>query len=390
MNIAIDITSLKQRDLSGVGNYLKEVLSRLLVLDKENNYYLISYGRKNKDLSINLPKSQKIHYIHYNISSKLVLLSGLTRITNFFCNWPKIDKLKINNESINIDIIWLPNFNICNFKNNKIKLITTIHDLSFKKYPQFLNFKKKIWHYSVKPKKVIKKSNILLAVSENTSLDLQNIYKVSKDKIIVSLLGIDKRFRIINDEELLNNVKSKYNLPEKFILFVGIKEPRKNILGLLQAFKEIKFNGLELVIVGGQGWKEKLWKRFYNNLDNSIKSRIKILDYFPEKDLPALYNLARIFVWPSFYEGFGLPPLEALACKCPVITANNSSLPEVFKDNALLIESFNVENLYQAMDSLLKDEELYNFYKNKKVPEEYYLNWNKAAEKILNIYKKIV
>ncbi len=381
MNIVVDISPLKQKNLSGVGKYLYEVLSRLLVLDKSNEYFLISYGYQNKDIALNLPQNKNIHYIHRNIPSKLLF------ILSFF-NFPKLDVLKFKGKIVKVDFVWLANFNICNLKYQKTKLITTIHDLSFKIYPQFFNFKRKLWHFLVKPKKIIKRSNELIAVSNNTSLDIQNIYSIAKDKIIVINLGVSKKYKI-EGKDKLDALKLKYNLSENFILFVGTKEPRKNIIGLLKAFQKIKSNDLELVIVGASGWKEKNWQNFYNNLNSDIKSRIKVLDYCPEDDLPVLYNLAKVFIWPSFYEGFGLPILEAMACGCPVITSNNSSLPSIVKNNALLIESFNVQSLYSAINSLLSDEELYNFYKNKSFNEDYYLNWDKSAEKLLKLFKKV-
>jgi glycosyltransferase involved in cell wall biosynthesis len=382
MNIVVNINPLKQENISGVGKYLYEILSRLLVLDQSNQYFLFSYGRKNKDIDSKLPQSHNIHHVHYNFPSKLIF------ILSFF-NFPKIDFIKgENGKFIKADIVWLPNLDLCNLKYRKTKLITTIHDLSFKIYPHFFNFKRRLWHFLVKPQSLLKRSNKLIAVSHNTSLDIQNIYRINREKIIIMNLGVSKKYQILKNEEL-EATKSKYNLFKDFILFVGTKEPRKNLLSLLKVFQKIKSNDLELVIVGGQGWKEKNWSTFYNNLEESTKSRIKIIDYCSEEDLPALYNLAKIFVWPSFYEGFGLPVLEAMACGCPVITTNSSSLPDIVKDKALLIESFNVNNLYLATNSLLKNRELYNFYKNKEFDENYYNNWDESAKKILNLLNKI-
>ncbi len=369
MKIAIDITPLKQENLSGVGKYLKEILSRLLILDQKNKYFLISFGRKNKDVIVNL-KSEDAELIHYNIPSKLMFIQSL------FFNWPKL----------NIDIFWLPNFNICHLKNKSVKLISTIHDLSFIKYPQFLNWSRRLWHKFICPKKIIQRSDKLIAVSENTALDLQNIYHVPTDKIIVSPLGVNQKFKKITDQEYLQQIKDKYQIKNDFIFFVGTKEPRKNILAILKAFKKID-SEIDLLILGPAGWKENIWRNYYQDLPQKIKQRIKILDYCPEKDLPALYNLAKVFVWPSFYEGFGLPVLEALACGCPVISSNNSSLPEVVKNNALLIEAFDIEDLCQALKQLLFNKEFYSFYKNKEFNQEYYNNWDKAAERLLGLFR---
>lgn len=381
MNIVVNINPLKQENISGVGKYLYEILSKLLLLDQDNQYFLFSYGHKNKNIDPKLPQKHNIHYVHYNFPSKLIFISS-------FFNFPKIDFIKKSKgKFIKADIVWLPNLDICNLKYRKTKLITTIHDLSFKIYPQFFNFKRRLWHLLVKPQRLLKRSNKLIAVSHNTSLDIQNIYKIDLEKIIIMNLGVSEKYQILKSEEL-EFVKSKYALFKDFILFVGTKEPRKNLLSLLKVFQKIKSDNLELVIIGGQGWKEKNWSIFYNNLEEAVKSRIKIIDYCSEEDLPALYNLAKIFIWPSFYEGFGLPVLEAMACGCPVITTNNSSLPDIVKNRALLIESFNVNNLYLTTNSLLKNKELYSFYKNKEFDKDYYNNWDRSAEKILKIFKK--
>jgi len=380
MNIIIDINPLKQNNLSGVGKYLQEVLSRLLILDQDNQYFLFSYGRKNKSVKINFPQNKNIHYIHYNISSKLIFILS-------FLNLFKIDFLKFKRKKIKADLVWAPNLGLSSLKYRRTKLITTIHDLSFKIYPQFFNFKRRLWHWLVQPQKLISRSDKIVAVSENTAQDIQKIYQVSSDKIEVMDLGVNNKYQVLGKDGL-EKIKSKYNLTKDFILFLGTKEPRKNILSLLKAFQKLDTENLELIIVGSCGWKENNWKNFYNDLELDIKSRIKIIDYCPEKDLPALYNLAKIFVWPSFYEGFGLPPLEALACGCPVITSNNSSLPGVVRNNALLIEAFNVQNLYLALKTLLEDKKLYSFYKNQEFNQDYYFNWDKSAEKILKLLKK--
>ena len=264
MNIFIDITPLKQNEISGVGYYLKNILKRLLILDDKNKYYLLSFGKKNKGIKISLDKKENVYFVHRNIPSKLVFL------TNFFFAWPKLDRLKFNGKIIEPDIVWLPNFNACSLKRKKTRLITTVHDLSFKIHPQFFNFKRKVWHYLVNPKKIFKRSNKLITVSNNTSLDLQNIYNVPKDNIIIMSLGVSKRYRIIELKDKLIAVKSKYNLPDNFILFVGTREPRKNILSLLSAFSKLKHD-INLVIAGGHGWKENLWKNFYDTLDRQWK-----------------------------------------------------------------------------------------------------------------------
>lgn len=385
LNIFIDVSSLRQENLSGVGNYLKNLLSNIFLLDQENNYYLYSFGYKNVPIQFDFSEFKNVSYKNIKLANKFIFL------TNYFFSWPKIDILKYDNKKIKADIILLPNFGICSLKNKKTKLITTIHDLSFVKYKEFLNLKRKFWHYFLKIKKIIKRSNAIICVSDNTALDLQKKYKVNPTKILVSYLGIDKIYSKIEDKERLETIKQKYNLLDNFLLFVGTKEPRKNMISILKSFEALskEFDDLNLVICGESGWKEKQYKKILNSFDKSVIDKIKLLNYVPEIDLPAIYNLAKIFLWPSYYEGFGLPPLEAIACNCPTITSNNSSMPEVLKNNALLIESFDINDLYTAIKLMLQDKSLYNYYKEKHISDVYYNNWQNLAQKIFNLFNKI-
>jgi glycosyltransferase involved in cell wall biosynthesis len=383
LNIFINVSSIRQKNLSGIGNYLKNILLELFKLDEENNYYLYSFGYKKLPLHFDVSKYQNVFYKNIRIPNKLLF------ITNYFFGLPKIDILKHEGQKIKADIVWLPNIDICSLKNKKTKLITTIHDLSFVKYNNFLDFKRKLWHFLLDPKKIIKKSNAIICVSSNTALDVEKVYEVSSKKIFVSHLGIDKKFSKINDSEYLENIRKKYNLPKEFLLYVGTIEPRKNILNTIDSFVKLSkdFENLHLVICGDLGWKTKDFSKKLSLLDVETRSKIMFLRYFPINELPAIYNLSKVFIWPSYYEGFGLPILEAFACSCPVVSSNNSSIPEVLKNNAILVESFDASDLYSAIFSLLKDENLYKYYKNRKIDESYYNNWKKCAEDLIRVIR---
>ncbi len=381
-NIFIDVSALRQKNLSGVGNYLKNTLTELLKLDDKNSYYLFSFGYKNIPLNFDYKSFKNVFYKNFRIPGKLIFLG------NLFFSWPKIDILKFENNKVKADILWLPNMNIFSLRNKKTKLISTIHDLSFVKYKNFFNFKRKLWHFFVNFRKLIKRSSYLICVSNNTSIDIQKRYMINPQKIVVSPLGISKDFQKIEDENYLNHVKQKYNLPDNFLLYVGTIEPRKNVVSLISAFDKLSkdFENLYLVICGEIGWKSRELKNKYKNLDKNTKSKILFLNYFPQEDLPAIYNLAKIFVWPSYYEGFGLPPLEAISCNCVTVASNNSSMPEVLENNAVLIEAFEVGDIYESCKNLLNDEELYNYYKNKKFDNSYYENWQNSAQKLLKLF----
>lgn len=385
LNIFIEVSALRQQNLSGVGNYLKNILQNLFEIDSENSYFLYSYGYKNEKLNFDYSKFSNVVYVHKKLSNKFVYFA------NYFFKLPKIDALEYNGEKIKADIVWLPNLNICSFKYKKTKLITTIHDLSFLKCNYFFNFKRKLWHFITMPHKIIKRSNHLISVSFNTAYELEKNYKVRHDKIIVSVLGVDKKFYKIEDYDYLELIRLKYSLPENFILFVGTIEPRKNVTSLISAYEKLAkdFPDLHLLVCGEVGWNMSEFEKTLNNLGDDIISRTMFLNYLPEADLPAIYNLAKIFVWPSYYEGFGLPPLEALACNCVVVSANNSSMPEVIGKNALLIESFETNDIYIACKNLLQNQELFLHYKNQVFDESYYCSWHVSAQKLLNLFNKI-
>jgi glycosyltransferase involved in cell wall biosynthesis len=380
MKIGIDITPLRQENISGIGKYLKNVLENLFEIDNENEYYLISFGKKNININFDISKYKNVSHIHFNISSKLVLLSS------FFLNYPKIDKLISRKKNIELDCFWMPNIGPGSF-SKKVRLILTIHDLSFIMFRHFFDFKRNLWHFLTKPKKLIKRADKIICVSDNTKLDLTNFLNVSKEKIIVSHLGISVNYKKLDNQEI-QDFKNRHNLNKDFLLYVGTIEPRKNLDCVLSVFEKLScdFSNLELVICGDFGWMKHKFDLFFEKLGDSVRSKIKFLGYVQDHELPVLYNSAKIFIWPSFYEGFGLPPLEACSCKCPVVISNNSSMPEVLGKNSILCEAYNIESFYIAIKSLLENEDLYNFYKNKTFDEGFYNNWRSCAQDLLKIF----
>lgn len=380
MKIGIDITPLRQENISGIGKYLKNILENLFEIDSENEYYLVTFGKKNIKINFDLEKYKNASHIHFNIPSKLILF------TNFLFNYPKIDKLIYKKKNIQLDSFWIPNISPCALSKNT-RLIITIHDISFFLFKHFFDFKRNLWHFFVHPEKLIKRADRIIVVSENTKCDLMNFLKIKKEKIIVNHLGISKSYKKLDNTEI-QSFKDKYALNKDFLLYLGTIEPRKNLDCVLAVFEKLSydFNNLELVICGDFGWMKYKFDLNFHGLKDFVKSKIKFLGYIKNDELPALYNSAKIFIWPSFYEGFGLPPLEALACNCVTVSSNNSSMPEVIGKNALLCEAYNIESFYVGVKSLLEDQDLYDFYKNKKIDEVFYNNWRECAKDLLKIF----
>ncbi len=376
MNIAIDIRSLSLLGRTGVGEYALELLRAIFLLDKENSYYLFYNGPEN--LTSLFLEQSNLQIVCTRIPNKLFNLSLL------FLGHPYLEKYlsKRANSKIKIDTWFAPNVNFLSLKS-ETKLILTVHDLSFAIFSEFFSFSQRCWHKLINFKKQCERANIIITPSENTKRDIINLYKISPEKIRVIYPGVSYK---IPTELEMSQVRKEYNLPKKYILFLGTFEPRKNILSTLKAF-EIALPKLppdvHLVLAGAGGWKNKA---VYNFINTSLaKNRIKVLGYVKPDDKDALYRLSSLFVYPSFYEGFGFPVLEAMAQGVPVITSNRSSLPEITNGAAYLVNPNIPASLTQGMVEIINDEPLSKSYvaKGKQQVEKFI--WQNAAKQWLKI-----
>lgn len=241
-------------------------------------------------------------------------------------------------------------------KVNRAKKITTIHDLISLKLPHTTINNKNFFFKLLK--KSIKNSEIILTVSENSKKDILHCFDVDPDKIVVTYQPIvNSSFPILEDTifRTLSRFKLKY---KKYILFVGAIEPKKNIGRLIDAFSGLDTD-MQLIIVGKKGW---LWESEIGKIQaifgENFSRKVRLLEYLPKQDLIYLYKGAFCFVFPSLYEGFGLPPLEAMNLGCPVITSNISSLPEVCGDAALYIDPYSSDSIRNALEKLINDSQL--------------------------------
>ncbi|MDD5341405.1 MAG: glycosyltransferase family 1 protein [Patescibacteria group bacterium] len=351
MRIALDVRCLMNRNYSGVAEYTYNLLNNLFEQDKENQYKLF-YNSKSDVLS-QLPKFDfpNVKYYGFNFSNKLFNL-GLK-----FLKYPKIDELIGG-----ADIFFIPNLNFF-ASSKKCKLVITMHDLSFKLYPHFFSLKRRLWHKLINAKKLASSCDKIISDSKNTKNDLTGQYDISPNKIKVIGLGVDNEiYHVIdkNDSKLIE-VKNKYALPENFLLFLGTIEPRKNIEGIIEAFtlakrKYPELKTLNLIVAGEPGWKNK---NVFAAVKKSIfKDQTKFIGYVSREDKVYLYNLAKTLIFPSFYEGFGLPIIEAQACGIPIITSSDSSLVEIAQNSALLVNPDEVGQLAKAINEIISNENL--------------------------------
>lgn len=369
MKVGIDIRCLAESKYSGISEYTYNLVYHLLTIDKKNQYFLFYNSAKEHNIpKFNFPN---VTYKGYKYPNKLFNLSLR------FLKFTSLDKLIGG-----VDIFLTPTFLFTNLSKD-CKKILVIHDLSFELYPEFFTFKKRLWHDLIGTKNISQESDEIIAISENTKNDVLNLYGVKEDKIKVIYQGINEQFfKDINQDDI-NKVKNKYNLPDNYIFYLGNLEPRKNIESLILAFDQLENKSIHLVIAGSQAWK---YKKIYKLWQNSkSKNRINFLGYVDSEDKPALYTMAKIFVYPSIYEGFGLPPLEAMACKTPVITSFTSSLVESVGEAGLLIDPNNFNELAQAINKLIDDEKLQQSLSVTGYEYSKKFRWNNTAQEILNI-----
>lgn len=372
MKIGIDVRALLGNRRTGVEEYSLNLLEALFVIDKKNEYILFSSG---------LQQLHNNNFFPNNKWQKLVFSNRALNISYKFFNYPKIDKWLGE-----VDVFFSPNINLTGL-SKKCRKVITFHDLSFIKYPQFYSLKRQLWHSFVNPKKLAREADKIIAISQSTKEDLIELFKIKEEKISVVYSGIGKEFKpIAKDDRKIQETKNKYNLPDKFILYLGTLEPRKNIAGLMQSFdllkQKTKNSDIKLVIAGEKGW---LYKNIFSEWEKlQYKEDIIFIGFVDVADKPYLYNLAEIFVFPSFYEGFGFPPLEAIACGVPTITSNFSSLPEVVGEGAILVDPYNIDELALIMEEVLADSGLREKLKQRGRAQAAKFSWEKCARETLD------
>lgn len=377
MKIGIDIRPLNIDRKSGVEGYITNLLKSLFELDNKNEYKLFYNSFKKNNLAeLNFDKKQNVKIHSFNYPNKALNFS-----LNYF-RYPKIDKLIKG-----VDIFFQPNI-LFNSLSHDCKNVLTFHDLSFITHPKYYSWKRRAWHRLINAKRLAQRADGIIAVSKSTKNDLVEIFNINPDKIEVIHSGIDKSGDFNKIKQ--NKIMEKYNLPSKYFLYLGVLEPRKNIINIISAFeifKKYKINDYKLVLAGSKGW---LSKRIINKIKASkYKKDIILYGFVDEKLKKYLYQMANIFLFPSFYEGFGFPPLEAMAAGTPIITSTVSSLPEICGKAALYVDPYNTMELFKMILNICENNDLReNLIKfgNEQVNKFY---WEKSAKKTLEFFKHI-
>jgi glycosyltransferase involved in cell wall biosynthesis len=377
MKIGIDI-SRSIEDATGVGYYAKNLVHALADIDSVNEYIMYStffdcFPAKWKDAKI--PSNSNFNLHQRNLPSWYIRKA-----------WQ--DAGHREHLFRGVDIVHSTAFTMPPVSGPKV--IVTIHDLSFLVFPQHhtdanYQFVNRNVHMASR------RADHIIADSESTRNDIKRFLHVPDEKISVVHLAAKKIFCEKRSSANIAGVRSLYGINKPYLLAVGSIEPRKNLALSLIAFKaliEITGAGYQFVIAGGAGWKNEAFYSLLKRLD--INEHLVFTGYVAEKDLPALYQGADVFVYPSVYEGFGLPVLEAMASGVPVITSNTSSLPEVAGNAALLVNPLEAVEIFEAMETLLTRPELREELKTKGFKQSRKFSWEMTARKTFEIYQKVM
>ncbi|MBC8262859.1 MAG: glycosyltransferase family 4 protein, partial [Anaerolineales bacterium] len=274
--------------------------------------------------------------------------------------------------------------------------VVTVHDLGYLYYPQAHRLLDRLY-LDLSTRYNARAAAHVIADSSATRCDLIERYSVEPDKITVVYPGYDDTtFRPVRDERAIETVKAKYDIIGDYILFVGTLQPRKNLIRLIEAFSNLQpptsnlqppISNIQLLIAGKSGW---LYEKIFRRVEElGLEGTVLFPGYIAAEDLPALLSGARLFVFPSLYEGFGLPVLEALACGTPVVCSNASSLPEVAGDAALLVDPLDVEGLAAALERVLRDEELRAELIERGFEQVRKFSWERCARETLDVLERV-
>jgi glycosyltransferase involved in cell wall biosynthesis len=273
---------------------------------------------------------------------------------------------------------------------HRIPAVFTVHDLAFLIHPETHLRSNRAYLAAMMPR-YVHAASLVIADSDSTRRDVLARYAVAPDKVRVVPLGVEPTFAPLEPDQARRLVAERHGLAEAYLLFVGTLEPRKNLRALVEAYAELRRRRADLpllAIAGAEGW-------WYDDLYRLVQRaglahRVRFLGRVADAELPALYSAATVFVYPSLYEGFGLPPLEALACGAPVVCADRSSLPEVVGDAALLVAPTDVRALAGALERLLDDEPLRRELRARGLARAARFTWARTAAETLQVYREAI
>lgn len=337
MHVAIDIRSLTGEYPTGVAGYTLSLARALANLAPEVQFTLFASGSAEALSRVPLISLSNVTHRHVRMPNRLLSARLLAPFG------PMLEDLLPEPPDV-----WLfPKFDV---GMTRLPYVLTVHDLAFDLFPSFITRKERHYQRLLNIRQIAAKASKILAVSQNTAHDLQYRWNIPAEQIAVTPLGIDHSVFVPREQPSDRSFRAMYDLNRPYFLTMATQEPRKNQESIIEAYARYREQGgpaHPLVMAGTDGWKMRSFQRLLR--DHPYRDDIWLIGYVPEKHKPALLRGALAFLFPSFYEGFGLPPLEAVACGVPVIAGAVGSMPEVLGDSALFVDPFNVNDLTHAM-----------------------------------------
>jgi glycosyltransferase involved in cell wall biosynthesis len=353
---------------AGVSHYIEQVLIHLGQIDRTNQYSV--YTTRGLDSqALGLPPNFRV------LPSRLPTINPRVRIP-----WEQMlaplllrrIKADVFHGVLNVLPLACP-----------VPGVVTIHDLAFIRFPQTFRAYNRVY-LDFATRLSARRAARILAVSENTRREVIEILGVPPERVVVTPNAVRDHFRP-PDPAALAAFRIAKGLPERFVLYVGTLEPRKNLTTLLEAYAQVvRTQAVPLLVGGGKGW---LYDEVFRRLEElGLREQVKFVGYIAEEELPLWYAAATVFVFPSIYEGFGMPPLEAMACGTPVITSNSSSLPEVVGDAGLMASPYDAGAFATAIERVLGDDQLRHELRERGLARARSFDWRVTAERTREAY----
>ena len=367
MRVAIDARKLHD---FGIGTYTRNLLRHLARIDHDSEYVLLCHQ---SDLGIGAQLGTNFRTVlepspNYSIREQIHVPWVLQRERP--------------------DVFHAPHYVMP--PAVRCRSLVTIHDCIHLMFPQYLPNRAAYVYARAAMWGATRRSDRILTVSEASKRDIVHFLNVRPEKIVVVHNAIDERFRVTPSEEAVARVRERYQLDHRFVLYVGNIKPHKNLVRLIEAFDGLRkrgFDELTLLIIGDEISKLPALRRAVHS--HKLHKHVRFLGYLPDDQLAILYRLAAVFVFPSLSEGFGLPPLEAMACGAPVVTSNVSSLPEVTGGAAVLVDPYDVESIVDGIARVLSDPALREELRVKGIARAQEFSWERSVARTRGIYQEV-
>ena len=375
MRIAIDAQPLLEQS-AGVTYYSKGLVEAVLKQDRNNHYDLLFWRLFPKKPLPVLGEGRNFSYrwqrfFPYKIFYKLFKWGIRIPLELFFLIRP--------------DLYFFPNFVV--YPHRRGKSVVLIHDLTFEKVPQYVARRNVDFLKKFVPPSVARADHVVVNC-EFTKRELIEAYRVPAEKVTVAYPGVDPKSFYPRSAKDKEEIKRKYGINKPFLLFLGTLEPRKNVPAILKVYADLpNRRDFNLVLAGKRGWLSE--EIFRTVADLGLEEDVIFTGYVPEEDRPKLMSAAEVFVFPSFFEGFGMPVVEAQACGTPVVTSNTTSLPEAAGKGAVLVDPKNVYQLARAIEEVLSSGSLREKLVKKGLANARRFDWNESARKLIEIFNRL-